>query len=184
MAYKLFAKGNIQIAATTTWYEENGSATGSPAHGTPTVVTTCDWKSVDSATTTRAAAPVAAGSNSYHKYNYVKFSGTFNEISDAKFAHTAGTLGTGISLKGKVTSTYATPATSALSGSTDITGTTPIASGMAVLLSTVGPQGAGATASINAEGYTQYIVTQVQTTSSAAAGDSGTATLTVQYNEN
>ena len=87
-------------------------------------------------------------------------------------------------MKGKVTSTYATPATSALSGSTDITGTTPIASGMAVLLSTVGPQGAGATASINAEGYTQYIVTQVQTTSSAAAGDSGTATLTVQYNEN
>ena len=172
------------MAATTTWYEENGSATGSPAHGTPTVVTTCDWKSVDSATTTRAAAPVAAGSNSYHKYNYVKFTGVFNEISDAKFAHTAGTLGTGISLKGKITSTYATPATSALSGSTDITGTTPIASGMAVLLSTVGPQGAGATASINAEGYTQYIVTQVQTTSSAAAGDSGTATLTVQYNEN
>lgn len=172
------------MAATTTWYEENGSATGSPAHGTPTVVTTCDWKSVDSATTTRAAAPVAAGSNSYHKYNYVKFSGTFNEISDAKFAHTAGTLGTGISLKGKVTSSYATPATSALSGSTDITGTTPIASGMAVLLSTVGPQGAGATESINAEGYTQYIVTQVQTTSSAAAGDSGTATITVQYNEN
>lgn len=172
------------MAATTTWYEENGSATGSPAHGTPTVVTTCDWKSVDSATTTRAAAPVAAGSNSYHKYNYVKFSGTFNEISDAKFAHTSGTLGTGISLKGKVTSTYATPATSALSGSIDITATTPITSGMAVLLSTVGPQGAGATASINAEGYTQYIVTQVQTTSSAAAGDSGAATLTVQYNEN
>lgn len=172
------------MAATTTWYEENGSATGSPAHGTPTVVTTCDWKSVDSATTTRAAAPVAAGSNSYHKYNYVKFSGTFNEISDAKFAHTSGTLGTGISLKGKVTSTYATPATSALSGSIDITATTPITSGMAVLLSTVGPQGAGATASINAEGYTQYIVTQVQTTSSAAAGDSVAATLTVQYNEN
>lgn len=172
------------MAATTTWYEENGSATDNPAHGTPTVVTTCDWKSVDSATTTRAAAPVAAGSNSYHKYNYVKFSGTFNEISDAKFAHTAGTLGTGISLKGKVTSTYATPATSALSGSTDITETTPIASGMAVLLSTVGPQGADPTASINAEGYTQYIVTQVQTTSSAVAGDSGAATLTVQYNEN
>lgn len=172
------------MAATTTWYEENGSATGTPAHGTPTAVTTCDWKSVDSATTTRAAAPVAAGSNSYHKYNYVKFSGTFNEISDAKFAHTAGTLGSGISLKGKVTSTYATPATSALASATDITSTTAIGSGMAVLLSTVGPQGANPTAAITAEGYTQYIVTQVQTTNAAAAGDSGTATLTVQYNEN
>ena len=172
------------MAATTTWYVENGSATGSPAHGTATVVTTCDWKSADSATTTRAAAPVAAGSNSYNKYNYVKFSGTFNEISDAKFAHTAGTLGSGISLKGKITSTYTTPATSAMSGSTDITSTTAIGSGMTVLLSTVGPQGANPTAAITAEGYTQYIVTQVQTTSSAASGDSGTATLTVQFNEN
>lgn len=172
------------MAATTTWYEDNGSATGSPAHGTPTVVTTCDWKSADSATTTRADAPVAAGSNSYHKYNYVKFSGTFNEISDVKFAHTAGTLGTGISLKGKITSTYATPATSALAGASDITSTTAINSGMAVLLSTAGPYGASPAAAITAEGYTQYIVTQVQTTSAAAAGDSGTATLTVQYNEN
>jgi hypothetical protein len=172
------------MAATTTWYEENGSATGSPAHGTPTVVTTCDWKSADSATTARAAAPVSAGSNSYNKYNYVKFSGTFNEISDVKFAHTAGTLGSGISLKGKITSTYTTPATSEMSGSTDITETTPIANGMTVLMSTVGPQGANPTSSINAEGYTQYIATQVQTTDSAAAGDSGIATLTVQFNEN
>lgn len=172
------------MAATTTWYEENGAATGSPAHGSASVVTTCDWKSADSATTTRAAAPVAAGSNSYQKFNYVKFTGVFNEISGAKFAHTAGTLGTGISLKGKVTSTYTTPSTSAISGATDITGTTAIASGMAVLLSTVGPQGANPTAAITSEGYTQYIETQVQTTNSAAAGDSGTATLTVQYNEN
>ena len=172
------------MAATTTWYEENGAATGSPAHGSASVVTTCDWKSADSATTTRAAAPVAAGSNSYQKFNYVKFTGVFNEISDAKFAHTAGTLGTGISLKGKVTSTYTTPSTSAMTGATDITSTTDIASGMTVLLSTVGPQGASPTAAIISEGYTQYIVTQVQTINSAAAGDSGTATLTVQYNEN
>ena len=172
------------MAATTTWYEENGAATGSPAHGSASVVTTCDWKSADSATTTRAAAPVAAGSNSYQKFNYVKFTGVFNEISDAKFAHTAGTLGTGISLKGKVTSTYTTPSTSAMTGATDITSTTDIASGMTVLLSTVGPQGANPAAAITSEGYTQYIVTQVQTINSAAAGDSGTATLTVQYNEN
>lgn len=82
------------MAATTTWYEQNGTATGSPAHGTESTVTNCDWKSADSATTTRAAAPVAEGENSYHKYNYVKFAGTFNEISNVKFAHTAGTLGT------------------------------------------------------------------------------------------
>ena len=181
--YKSFAKGN-NMAATTTWYEQNGTATGSPAHGTESTVTNCDWKSADSATTTRAAAPVAAGENSYHKYNYVKFDGTFNEISNVKFAHTAGTLGTGISLKGKISSTYATPSKSALDSSTDITSTTAISSGMSVDLSTSGPNGTSHASSQTTTCYTQYIITQVQTTSSAAAGDSGTATLTVQYNEN
>lgn len=172
------------MAATTTWYEQNGTASGSPAGGTPTVVTTCDWKSVDSATTSRAAAPVAAGENSYNKFNYVKFSGTFNEISDVLFAHTAGTLGSGITLKGKISSTYTTPATTALSDSTDITATSAIADGMSVDLSTTGPNGTSHASSQTSECYTQYIITQVQTTSAAAAGDSGTATLTVQYNEN
>lgn len=172
------------MAATTTWYEQNGTASGSPAGGTPSMVTTCDWKSVDNATTARAAAPVAAGENSYHKYNYVKFSGTFNEISDVLFAHTAGTLGAGISLKGKVSSTYATPATTALASATDITATSVITDGMAVELSTTGPNGTSHAASQTSECYTQYLITQVQTTSAAAAGDSGTVTLTVQYNEN
>lgn len=171
------------MAATTTWYEQNGSATGSPAHGTESTISSCDWKSVDDSTTSRASAPVLAGSNSYDKYIYLKFTGTFNQISAVKFAHTAGTLGTGISLKSKITSTYATPATTAMSSSTDITSTTSIGSGASVLLSTTGPNGS-TSASQTATCYTQYIVTQVQTTSAANAGDSGTVTLTVQYNEN
>lgn len=172
------------MAATTTWYEQNGAASGSPAGGTPTVVTTCDWKSADAAATSRAEAPVSAGENSYHKYNYVGFTGTFNEISDVLFAHTSGTLGTGISLKGKVTSTYETPSTAALSGATDITSTTEIESGMDVELSLSGPNGTSHAPAQNGECYTQYLVTQVQTTNEASAGDSGTVTLTVQYNEN
>lgn len=171
------------MAATTTWYEQNGTATGSPAHGAENTISSCDWKSVDDSTTSRASAPVLAGSNSYHKYIYLKFTGVFNQISAVKFAHTAGTLGTGISLKSKVTSTYATPATTALASSTDITSTTAIGSGASVLLSTTGPNGS-TSASQTTTCYTQYIVTQVQTTSAANAGDSGTVTLTVQYNEN
>lgn len=171
------------MAATTTWYEQNGTASGSPAHGTESTISSCDWKSVDDSTTSRASAPVLAGSNSYHKYIYLKFTGTFNQISAVKFAHTAGTLGTGISLKSRVTSTYATPATTALASSTDITSTTAIGSGASVLLSTTGPNGS-TSASQTSTCYTQYIVTQVQTTTAANAGDSGTVTLTVQYNEN
>ena len=172
------------MAATTNWYEQNGTATGSPAQGTESSISSCDWKSVDDSTTSRASAPVLAGANSYIKYIYLKFSGTFNQVSAVKFAHTAGTLGTGISLKGKITSTYETPSTSAMSGSTDITSTTTIGSGASVLLSTSGPNGTTTSSSATTTCYTQYIVTQVQTTSSASAGDSGTVTLTVQYNEN
>ena len=172
------------MAATTNWYEQNGTATGSPAHGTESSISSCDWKSVDDSTTSRASAPVLAGANSYIKYIYLKFSGTFNQVSAVKFAHTSGTLGTGISLMGKITSTYETPSTSAMSGSTDITSTTAIGSGASVLLSTTGPNGTSTSSSQTTTCYTQYIVTQVQTTSSASAGDSGAATLTVQYNEN
>lgn len=172
------------MSATTNWYEQNGTATGSPAHGTESSISSCDWKSVDDTTTARASAPVLAGENSYWKNIYLKFSGTFNQISAVKFAHTAGTLGTGISLKGKVTSTYTAPATTALTGASDITAPGSIGSGASVLLGTSGPNDANPSASQTTECYTQYLVTQVQTTAAASAGDSGTATLTVQYNEN
>lgn len=172
------------MAATTTWYEQNGTATGSPAHGTESSVSACDWKNVDDTTTTRANAPVPAGSNSYEKFNYIKFTGTFNQISAVKWAHTAGTLGTGLALKGKVTSTYTTPSTASMSSSTDMTSTSSVGSGATVLLSNSGPNGANPTASMSGSGYTQYLVTQIQTQATAAAGDSNQITLTVQYNEN
>ena len=172
------------MAATTNWYEQNGAATGSPAHGTESSISSCDWKNIDDSTTPRASSPVLAGANSYTKYIYLRFAGTFNQVSAVKFAHTDGTLGTGISLKGKITSEYNTPSTSAMSGGEDITDPTPIGSGESVLLSTTGPNGANPSASQSSACYTQYIATQVQTTPSANAGDSGTVTLTLQYNEN
>lgn len=172
------------MAATTTWYEQNGTASGSPAGGTASLISSCDWKSVDDTTTPRASAPVLAGNNSFIKYIYLKFSGTFNQISNVKFAHTAGTLGSGISLKGKVTSTYATPVATAISGATDMTSAISVGSGASVLLDTNGPNGNSPQASQTAECYTQYLATQVQTEATANAGDSGEVTLTVQYNEN
>ena len=172
------------MAAITTWCEQNGTAAGSPAAGTESTISSCDWKNIDDTTTPRASSPVLAGSNSYAKYIYLKFTGTFNQISAVKFAHTAGTLGTGINLVGKITSTYATPSTAAISGGADITSTTPIGSGASVLLGTTGPNDTTPSSSQTIACYTQYIVTQVQTTNAANAGDSGSATLTVQYNEN
>ena len=172
------------MSATTTWYEQNGTATGTPAAGTQSTVSTCDWKSIDDTTTPRSSAPVEAGSNSYIKYNYLGFSGSFNQISAVKWAHTDGTLGTGLSLYGKVTSTYNTPTTTAMSSASDMTNTTPSSSGASVLLGVSGPNDTSPAASQTTSCYTQYLATQVQSTLSAAAGDSGQVTLTVQYNEN
>lgn len=173
------------MAATATWYEDNGAATGSPAKGTTRAAAPGgDFKSVDDISTPRASARIIAGQNSYHKYRFVRFTGTFNEISAGKFAHTAGALGTGLSIVDKITSTYATPSRAALSGSTDISAVTAINSGQDVSFSTVGPEGASPSANLTAAGYSQYIVTQLQTQASAAAGDIGDKTMTFQWNEN
>lgn len=167
------------MAATVQWREDNGTATGSPPRGTTrSNASNMNWKSVDD------SATIIAGQNSYHKYNYLQFGGTFNQISAGKFAHTAGSIGAGITLVSKITSTYATPSTAALTGATDITSTTPINSGASVNFSTTGPEGSSPTATLTASGYSQYIVTQLQTQASAAAGDIGSQTLTFQWNEN
>lgn len=173
------------MAATAAWYEDNGAATGSPAKGTTRAAApNGDFKSVDDISTPRANARIIAGQNSFHKYRFVRFTGTFNEVSAGKFAHTAGAVGTGLDIVNKVTSTYATPSRAALSGSTNINAITPIASGQDVLFATSGPEAASPSANLTAAGYSQYIVTQLQTQASAAAGDIGDKTMTFQWNEN
>lgn len=178
------------MAATFAFKEDNGAATGSPARGTTagTTVTTCNWKNVDDATATAySASPITAGNNSYHKYQWGAFSGTYNQLSAGLWSpHTAGALGTGLTLVGKVSSTYATPSTSALGSATDYTSITAIGSGATVLFSTDGnPFTATPAATQTANpSATQYLISQLQTSGSAAAGDITSVTLTLQYNEN
>ena len=175
------------MAATFEFNEDNGAATGSPAKGTTrnTAVTQNNWKNVDDVATAYTTSPITAGNNSFTKYQFGKFTGTFNQISSGLWAHTAGTLGTGLTLKGVVTSTYATPSTTANAAlTTDMTSVIAITSGAAVLFSTTGPEAASPTSTLSAAGFTQYLATQVQTTVSAAAGDIGSITLTLRYNEN
>lgn len=178
------------MAASVTWKEDNGASTGSPARGTTagTTVTSCNWKNADNATSTAySAAPITAGNNSYAKYQWVQFGGTYNQISAGLWSlHTAGTLGTGLTLVGKVSSTYATPSTTALTGTTDFTSIVAVGSGLTVLFSTDGnPFTATPAASVtNNPTATQYLISQLQSTASASAGDTATITQTLQYNEN
>ncbi len=175
------------MAATFEFNEDHGTQTGSPLKGTTrsTAVTEVNWKNIDDSTTAYSSSPVTAGNNSYTKYQFGKFTGTFNQISAGLWAHTAGTLGTGLTLKGTVTSTYATPSTTANAAlTTDMTTAIAIGSGLAVSFHTTGPEGASPTSTLAAAGYTQFLPTQLQTTGSAAAGDTATVTMTLQYNEN
>lgn len=185
------------MAATFNWCEDNGTATGTPSHGTTrsgfgsdtNYPTDVNWKNADDNTvnggTAYSAAPITYGNNSYTKYQYGHISGTFNQISAGLFAHTATAFGTGLTLKGAVTSTYTTPATTTNAAlTTDMTSAISIGSGLAVDFSTTGPEAAAPSSTLSAPGYTQYLATQLQTTTSAAAGDTAQVTLTLQYNEN
>lgn len=175
------------MAATFEYNEDNGTATGSPLAGTTraTAVVQVNWKNIDDVTTTAySASPITAGNNSFTKYQSGKFTGTFNQISAGLWAHTATAFGAGLTLKGLVTTTYATPATTANAALTvDMTAVTAIGSGQAVLFAAT-PQTASPTTTLSAAGFTQFLATQLQTTVSAAAGDTATVTLTLQYNEN
>ena len=173
------------MAATFEFYEDNGNPTGNPAKGAVRNPTTqVNWKSTDDINTAFPAAPINAGENSMSKYQFGRFTGSFNSISNVLFAHTAGVLPTNTKLMSKVTSQYQKPTQSAMSGMTDISEVRPIANGTPVKLSAAGPEGANPTNMLTVPGYTQYLVTQIQTTPAALPGDSPSITLTLRYSEN
>lgn len=183
------------MAATFDWNRDTGTQTGSPTKGTTrtTGVTDTNWKNTDTYGTAYSAAPITAGNNSYEIWNFGKFSGTFNQISAGLFAHTATAFGTGLTLKGPPACTgdgdrllYTTPSASANANLTnDMTSAIAIGSGVAVCFGATGPEETGKAATMTTNPcYTNYLTTQLQTSGSAAAGDTATVTLTLQYNEN
>lgn len=183
------------MAATFDWQRDTGSATGSPAKGTTrtTGQSEVNWKNTDTVGTAYTSAPITAGNNSYEINEFGKFSGTFNTILSGLFAHTATALGTGLTLKGVPACTgdgdrllYTTPSASANAGlTTDMTSAISIGSGVAVCFGATGPEATGKATSMTTNPcYTNFLTTQLQTSGSAAAGDTATITLTLQYAEN
>ena len=175
------------MAAVFSFSEDNGTQTGSPLKGATrtTSRTENNWKDIDDSTTAYTANPIVAGNNSYTKYQFGVFTGSFNEILNGKWAHTSGTLGSNLTLKGTVTSTYATPSTTTNAAlTTNMTTAIAIGSGLTVQFSETGPEDGSPTSNLTAPGYTQYLATQLQTASGAAAGDTATVVLTLSYDEN
>ena len=179
------------MAASFAWDERNGASPGVVTSG----VNNVNWKNIDDATTAYSSYPITAGNNSFTKYQFGRFGGSWNQILNGYFDHTSGALGTGLTLMCQPTMTadgnkltYATPATSTNAALTkDITsvnGSFPT-SAPVVWFSATGPNGT-MTASVSGGGaaYTNYIGTQLQTTVSASPGDTATVTLTLRYDEN
>lgn len=183
------------MAATFAWDRDTGTQTGSPTKGTTRSAGTTDtnWKNTDTYATAYSAAPITAGNNSYEIWNFGHFSGTYNQILTGLFAHTATAFGTGLTLKGTPACTgdgdrllYTTPSATANANLTvDMTSAVAIGSGVAVFFGATGPEATGKASSMTTNPcYTNYLTTQLQTSGSAAAGDTATVTLTLQYNEN
>ena len=176
------------MAATFEWDEANGAGqtvTHNVANG--------NWKNEDSATNNYASFPVTAGNNSFEKWIYGHFSGSYNQILNGKFAHTDGAMGTGLTIMGPPTMTadgdrlaYTTPSTSANANlTTNMTSVIGIGSGIDVWFGATGPSNSGKAASTTSNpAYTNYLTTQLQTSGSVAPGDTATATFTLQFDEN
>ncbi|HYD35548.1 MAG TPA: hypothetical protein VD999_05750 [Vitreimonas sp.] len=183
------------MAATFAFDRDHGTQTGSPTRGTTTSagVTDVNWKNSDTEATAYSAAPITAGNNSYDNWLFGHFSGTYNQISAGLWAHTATAFGTGLTLKSTPACTgdgdrllYTTPSASANANLTvDATSAIAIGSGVAVFFGATGPYATGKASSTTSNpAYTNYLTTQLQTSGSAAAGDTATVTMTLQYNEN
>ena len=176
------------MAATFEWDEANGAGETVTHNRSES-----NWKNIDDSTTAYTSSPITAGNNSFDKWQYGHFSGTFNQILGGLWAHTAGALGTGLTLKASPTMTadadrlaYATPSASTNANlSYDATSVIAIGSGKVVFFGATGPANSGKAASMTTNPcYTNYLTTQLQTTGSAAAGDTATVTMTLRYQEN
>lgn len=167
------------MTATFQWSQTVGSGAGTPSD-IGTTGNCMNWKNYDSATyDDYTTYPITAGSNSYEVWLRLHFTGDFNKIQNTKFWKSAGTVDTGCTYKwateGFATYQQGTTATSSIA--TDVLPTAQPGSANV----SIGGDLAG---SLVDDGYTDYVVTQLQTTGSAGPGDTSVLTFTVMYDEN
>ena len=183
------------MAATFEFEEDTGTQTGSPLKGTTrtAAVTDVNWKNSGVQTDVYSSFPVVCPGYSFDKWQFAHLSGTFNQILNGLFAHTATAFGSNLALFGPPAMTadgdnrtYRTPASSQNANLTN-TMTTAIAigSGVAVWFGATGPEATGKAASMTTNPcYSNWLATQLQATAGASSGDTAQVTLTLAYDEN
>jgi hypothetical protein len=182
------------MAATVNFGEDNGAAlasqygTGNRGTTRTTGVLNVNWKNIDDSTSTYSLFPITAGSNSYEKFQFLVFTGAYNQVGSVLFQHVTGELGAGFQIKGHISGSgiYTTPSTTTNPNFTfDFTPTGLITTGFAVLVGGSGPEATGkAATSTVIPAFTQYFASQLITQSSVAPGDTVTAIFQLRYTEN
>jgi len=166
------------MAATYNWNQNYGTSPGTPTDLGESG-NLFNFKSADDATAANYTSnPIVAGENSYEVWLRAHFTGTFNTVDNIQFwMSTDFSPNTGLAVKWEGAEvTYATPvATTSTVATTAVPTSDPGTANVSI--------GGSLGGSLTAAGYSDYIVLQLQTTVSAAAGDTSLATFTLQYDE-
>lgn len=163
------------MASSVTFTEYNGAgqtATASRAE--------MNLKNIDDSTTAYSSSPVTAGNNSFNKQQSAVHAGTYNSLSAASYKIASNAPGTGLSIVGSVLATsYVQPATTA-------TGDSAMSTSGASANFGNGTDGYRTGTSTYTAGGTVYVNPlrlQLQTTTSAAPGDTTSETITYAWTE-
>ena len=165
------------MAATFEWDEWNGAGK-TQTHN----ISNVNWGNQDQANLDIAVETnkIPRGENSYSKYIAGHFSGTYGQIGpNGKLWHSTVSLPTGVTLKGAMTNTYATP-TKTATGDSDV----PQAEGSALVVQFgTSPEAATNNSTTANPAYSAYFRNQLQTSPTSPTGQIGTNTLTMKYDE-
>jgi hypothetical protein len=126
------------------------------------------------------ANKIPRGENSYSKYQTGHFSGTYTQIGpNGKLWHSTVSLPSGVTFKGVMTVTYATP-TKTSTGDGDV----PQVEGSALAVNFGGtPETATTTTTTANPAYSAYFRNQLQTLVSSPTGAIGANVYTLKYDE-
>lgn len=159
------------MAAIFGWKEFNGAA----STGTPTNV---NMGSINMRNLTPATYPITAGDNSYEKWIYGDWSGTFTKINNVRFWKSGGSLVSGedIVFDGEQVTTTAPGTAISVIAVASVDTSDPGYTNVSI-------NGATTLGSLTSAGTSDYIVLQSQIDSSAGPGATNQKTFTIQYDE-
>lgn len=163
------------MAATFNWAQSNGA--GETATDLGSSGNLFNFKTNDDATAANYSSnPITAGNSSMEVFLRMHFTGTFNKIDNLQFwQSTAFSPSTGLQITMAADNeSYSTPSTTD-NGNSNIPTSDPGTANVSI--------GGSLSGNLTGAGYSDYIVLQLDTTSSAAAGDTSLAVFTGQYDE-